>query len=516
MGVQAAASTSERVVKDTAKQFAAQLAVGAFAVFFSAWLNRMLPEKELALWPICTSVGAVVSAVSSFGMGDSFLRLVPALIVTGERAQASGILKTGLLINLLACAILSLCVYLFPRPLASLLLHDAGEAPHIRQIAFAAFLMALSERLNWVQQSVQQFGKKALINLISGTLRNPLAVALCVLLGDGRGVILALTVIPLLSTVLSAVWLRKFIFTRGPLAEPVKLLRYSLSFYGVSLVGLLSGRVNTLVVALLAPLEVVATFFVAGSIAGYVDALNKFAIASVAPKLSEKGALTPDNLDNVFTKCTRYAFLGLLPIHVLIAVAAAPLVQLYGGHKYADAWPLLVVMCAGLFAGVLYQLHRVHIQIFAKPVHLLGLSLCQGVANIAALAALVPPLGAMGAALSDTVVDSFQALVSWRVLHRTIRVLYDWRAVVTAVKGAALAAAVLWLAHPLWEYRASPVLPALVVAGLVYALALYRSLDPEDAGLLLRLIPGGLRQTQAGARLSSFVERLWVNPGRSS
>ncbi|MEN6544624.1 MAG: hypothetical protein ABFE07_01125, partial [Armatimonadia bacterium] len=107
-----AGTVSERAVKDTAKQFGSQLAVGLFAVFFAAWLNRLLPARELAVWPLCLSLGAAVAAVASFGLGDTFIRLVPAMVARGEQDEAARLLKTGLLVNISACLGLSVVVYL--------------------------------------------------------------------------------------------------------------------------------------------------------------------------------------------------------------------------------------------------------------------------------------------------------------------------------------------------------------------------------------------------------------------
>ena len=92
-----------------------------------------------------------------------------------------------------------------------------------------------------------------------------------------------------------------------------------------------------MVIALFVKPEVLAAYFVASSVSGYLEALDKFAIESVTPKLAEKGAQqsSSDEATRVFRKCTRYVFLYLLPVHVLVAVAARPLVTLYGGGKYA-------------------------------------------------------------------------------------------------------------------------------------------------------------------------------------
>ena len=85
---------------------------------------------------------------------------------------------------------------------------------------WAAFFMAFSERLSWALSSVQEFGKRALTNVITGVLRTPLAAVLYILLGGGRGVIVALTAISLLSCLLSIVWILRHVVVSARFAPP--------------------------------------------------------------------------------------------------------------------------------------------------------------------------------------------------------------------------------------------------------------------------------------------------------
>lgn len=507
-------TVSERAVKDTAKQFGSQLAVGLFAVFFAAWLNRLLPARELALWPLCLTLGASVAAVASFGLGDTFVRVVPAMKARGEHARAAMLLKTGLLVNVSACVGLSFVVYLLSAQTARYLLHDETMTVLVRGMAPAAFFIACSERLNWAMQAVQEFGKRALINALTGIIRTPLALGLCLFLHSPRGVILALTFAPLLSCVLSALWLWPHL-RQGKGLEPAgQLLNFSLPFYGVSLIGLVCGRMNQLIIALFVAPEVLATYFVAGSISGYVMALDRFAIEATTPKLSEKGALAEGihETEAVFHKCTRYVFLGLIPLHFLVAVAATPLLQLYGGSQYAGAGPVLAVLCMGLLFSLLYDLQRAHVQVFAQPLHLLWLSVVASVVNIIFLVLLVPPLGAFGAALVDALVGLALFIISVFMLRRTMRVSYDLQALWIALTGSLAAAAILWLLHPIWQEHASPVLLALALAGIIYCLALARRLHTDDVALVIRCLPARVAETGTGQALGRSLSWLWTKP----
>lgn len=502
------ASVSERAVKDTAKQFGSQLMVGAAAVFFAAWLNRILPAREMAVWPLCLSLGGVISAAASLGMGDSFVRVIPALQARGEHSEAARHLKTGLLLNLIVCALLSVLIYYASAEVARYLLHDPKLVGLVRPMALSAFFIGAGERLNWAMQATQQFGKRALVNGIVGIIRTPLAVALYLLMAGAHGVVMALTITPLLGCLLSLVWMWPHLRLGRGLAPARQVLSQSLPFYPVSLTSLICGRMNQLIIALFVAPEVLATYFVATSIsAGYVASLDRFAIEATTPKLSEKGALAEGirDTERVFSKCTRYVFLGLTPLHVLVAVAATPLLRLYGGPQYAHAGPVLAVSCLGLLILTLQDLHRAHMVVFARPRHVFALSVVNGVTNIGLLVLLAPLLGALGAALADAGVAIVLAIVSALLLRKTMRVRYDVPALANSTAAAAVAGALLWAAHPLWQSRSLAVLPLLAVAGTAYSLAITRVLRPEDRQLALNCLPGILRRALQRRRVAATM-----------
>lgn len=492
----APASAAERAVKDTAKQFGSQLLVGAAAVVFAAWLNRMLPARELAVWPLCVSLGGAISAVASLGMGDSFVRIIPALQARGQHPEAARHLKTGLLLNLVVCAALSVLIYFASAEVARYLLHDPKAVGLVRPMALAAFFSGLGERLNWAMQATQQFGKRALVNGIVGIIRTPLAVVLYLLMAGAHGVVMALTITPLLGCMLSVIWLWPHLRPGRGLAPAREVLAQSVPFWPVSLTSLICGRMNQLVIALFVAPEVLATYFVASSVAGYVGALDHFAVDVTTPKLSEKGALAGSihDTERVLTKCTRYLFLGLTPLHLLVALAATPLLQLYGGSQYAHAGLVLALLCVGMLLLILQDVNRAHLVVFTRPRNVFTLSVINGVTNISLLLVLAPALGALGAALADLGVALVLLIASWALLRPNMRVDYDYRALVSATGATALGGVALWALHPLWRTHASGVLPALAAAGAVYSLAVARSLRPEDRQLVLQCLPGPVRQ----------------------
>jgi peptidoglycan biosynthesis protein MviN/MurJ (putative lipid II flippase) len=167
-------------------------------------------------------------------------------------------------------------------------------------------------------------------------------------------------------------------------------------------------------------------------------------------------------------------------------------------------------MCASVFVHLLYRVHWAHVQVLAKPVHLLPLAVSEGVANITCLCLLAPPFGALGAALSDGAVGLLQLVASSVVLRKTMRLVYDYHALLLASVASAVAGLVLWLGHSLWQAHAVMALPLLGVAGLIYVLSLARRLKASDVAVLLAGLPRGLRDSRFGQAMTFGAHWLLV------
>lgn len=517
MGSQDTESLSGRAIRDTGKLFGAQLVVGLSAVVFSAGLNRLLSKPDLAIWPLCLGVGGFIAAFSSAGVGDTLVRLVPALQAQDKTDEARGVLKTGLLINVIAATIIAALLYVCAKPLAELLLHDETAVPLVRSIVVAALFGGLRDRLAWGLRATQKFGKQALITLVVDAPRTPLAFALYfVYRGEVRGVIYALTIVSVAGCALTLYYLWEHLFNRAPFCPPGRLLRFSIPFYGVSILGFASDRMNLLLIPALASKEALASYFVANSIADYLQSLGVFAMGAVAPKLSERAAQEPEAVGRMFTKCTRYLFLGLLPLHVGVAVLAGPMVRLYGGVQYAEDGYILSILCLALFLEAAVSLQRTHIQIFANPWRLFTGQAIQGLANVALLLALIPALAAAGAATVRILVAVLLMAVSAWQLRGVVPTRWDARAAGLATAGSAIVAVVLWLLTQTPMYHGLVIALGTVGGTVCYAGALMRRLDKADADLLTEMVPRRLVGKAARERISSSLHRLFVRPLRAT
>jgi len=505
-----APSSAERAVKDTARLFSAHLVVGFLAFFSSAWLNRKLDKQELALWPLTLALSGLVASIGSFGTGDSFVRVVPRLVARKRTRAARAFLKTGLLINLGACVLLSAAVYLLGDRLVQWHLVEAKLAPLVRLMALATFFAAFRERLSWALNATQYFRQMAIEVLLVEVPRPLLMVALYALTGV-RGVIIALTLVPAASCVLQVIWLRSYLFRDSALFAPLTVLRRTMAFYGVSLLALVRSRLTYLLVPLLSSSDALASYFVVDSLVLYLRVLNGRATTVVGPKLVEQDAQRPGAREALYARCMRYVFLGLLPWYIILATLAVPATRLYGGGKYADAAPLLVLLALeGLLEAVVLT-QTVHIRAFSAPRHSLFRAALDAVLNIAFFVLFVPLWGAVGAAFALTLRMIALAVQGHYVLRRTLQPRYDLAALTAAVTACLAPALIAFAFQGGWPGKWWVLFPAGMLGVVVYFLGLRHRLREEDAELLVRSFPRSLMTRgwmQAVAQwMASYVRR---------
>lgn len=504
-------SLSARAVQDTTRQFAAQMVVGICAAFCSAWINRLLPTKELAVWPVALQVGSIVAALSSWGIGDAFVRLIPGLLTRGEREETCGLLRGGLLVNGVGCVLVSLVVYWQAERVGDWFLHDRAVAPMIRLMAGAALFMALQERLSWAVTAVQEFRAQARMTLVIGVLRTPTFLAAYLLAGLG-GFLVGMNLIALLGTLWAARIVWPHLRAAGATWSPARILRVSWPYYGVSLLSLLEGRINYLLIGAMTNPDVLAAYFVADSVVAYLRYLGQFATNATAPKLSERALGNPEEASRVLRKCTRYVFLGALPVYVTGAALSPLLIQAYGGAKYAHASLIATILCLSLLLETTTMLHEAAVRAFAKPWHAFASSGFSSVFNLGPLVTLVPAYGSVGAALAAVVKYAVMSVVSAWILSRNLRIRYDWGAARRAFLACIPLVLVGFAIYRLWGVRTRVLVPAGLGCMVAYALGLTHQLTSEDVNLLQDSLPGRLAKRRWVGRLMAILRRLWVRP----
>ncbi len=494
---------AERAVRDTAKLVVSQFGAAIFAICFSAWLVRSLPAKELSIWPVWLGLSGILQALSQLGMRDTFVRLVPQALREGRDADAARILRCGLFANLVMASLLCAAFWMMSGAAANVFLKAPEMGPVVRLVMLAVFFTAMRLHLEGALSSVQQFGTVAVVGAICRIGQSSLAVAAYLVSGI-QGAVFALIAVNFVACALALAKLWKWLQIGSGLQGLRGVISYAGPFWGVAILSFLTNRIDYLVVAALTVPELLASYYVARKLASYVEQVGEFAMSAVAPKLAELRGRPDHEARAGFCKCTRYAFLGLLPVR-LAGIALGPaLVLLYAGDKYASAGITLSLLCGYIQMSNLYALHRAAILAFGRRWHLLALQAIAGCLNPLALVLFVPVWGGPGAAVGKICVFFVLTLVGYYLLRLRLKPLYDYEAIKLALIASSLMAGTMGL----WVIAlrsAAALVPAIVTGVLVYLVLLRHRLTEADARLILSLMPPRLRQSRASQRFVRAV-----------
>ena len=504
-------SRAERAIRDITKLYGAELAAGVFALVFSAWLFRNLPSEELSLWPICIALAALVEVSASFGMGNLFVRLIPSLLQRNQRAKVGALLRVGLAVNVLAALLIATLLLLATEQIASLL-HLGGEVEisAVRMLAAAVLFTAIYKNLERALYAVQEFGKIAFIRLVFRVLRTPLSVGLYMLLGI-NGAVLALSFVPFVTAAMAVIWLWPYAMVWGYPHRAKHVISQAIPFYGASLLNVGTSRLDYVIVGAFTTPTTLAGYYLARKLADYLRQLDMSAMEAIRPKLAEQRGEANEEREHAFTRCSRYLFLGMLPLHVGLAVTAGPIVALFAGDKYTAAGLILSVMALGLFVGTLTALYRAYVIVLARKWHLMLLDGSTGVVSIGLSVVLVLYLGGLGVALAQVAAFVVGILLASVLLKQVLVVRHDKHAIWAAVSGSVLVASTGLILTPLIPGPWS--IPIIVVGGTsIYFLALMRKLTQNDMDLVWRLMPSRLLAARSVAWFMRGIVRLLCEP----
>jgi O-antigen/teichoic acid export membrane protein len=252
-------------------------------------------------------------------------------------------------------------------------------------------------------------------------------------------------------------------------AEVVRFVRTALPIAATNGLAIIYQRLDILMLSQLATVKAVAVYSVAYSLVQYTWVLPQVVGAAYFPVLNQELRVDREQARRSYFLIVRLFFVVSLPVTLLLAVAAEPLMVTVFGPNYAESGHVLTIMAwisvLGFQNYVLwYGFLVAHREGLVVRIMLVGL-----LANAALNAALIPVWGAAGSAVALLVSDLI--VVVWQVVlfHRHVFRI-PWRQVLTGpIAAGALAALTVLLLLPISRVGAG------LGGGAIYALALIGS-----------------------------------------
>ncbi len=509
-----AISRAARVIRDTSYLVAGQFVVGLASLLPSAWLARNLPSGELSAWPACVSLVAVVYTLSNFGFRDCFAREIPKLLSRGEDDRACSMLRGGLLLVTVSTLLLSLMAYLLAVPVTAVILKNEVPANVVRLLAIAVFLTTMATHLEWFQNAFQQYKLFALSRTLRNVIR-PVGSVVCYWMGGIEGAVIGLSIGPAVGCVVGLISLWPRLRQGMGLASASSLFRISMPYFASGISAGLLSHADYVLVGAIGGTRSLATYYVAYRIVEYVAHVDAHLMDTMLPKLSEAAHRGRVAFQEGFTKCSRYYFLALVPLHIGLAAVGRPIITLYAGEEYSAAGNVFSVLCLYLLVQTFFSLYRQHIIALGNRWHPLVLDSLLALIGTLLIALLSAYWGSMGAAAARGLAPLLVLPVAIFLTKRVFEPRHSRQAVLLGAMGSAmtLCFTMIWLG----AFSSSAVEAlAILITPLLYLLMLRGRLRADDIDLLRSLVPEAARSSTSGRRAFDALDRFYVRPSSDS
>lgn len=371
-----------------------------------------------------TSYGHLTTAIVFVGLWTSFTELgIGAVIVrrvTSGTADLQRLIRVNTGLSLVYCVPLSLLT------IATGFIVYRGDSEVRSMLVILSATLTVSTVLTCVQPvfaTKVNFTAVAVSDLLGRM--GSLAATLTMIAIDAPLVWFAIAqVVPLVIQLIIQFWAAGRMIPFWPVfswRESVSLVVESLPQTGVLIIGVLYWRADGVLLSVLSSPAQVGIYGLAYTVAFTTSVISQFFLSSTLSSMTQRFAVDKKGFANFVERSVETMSLAALPIGLIGAVLAGPIVATMGSDDFlADGRPTLALLFGAVTVtflnGVLSQaLFAAHDQVFLLRLNVVNLAI-----NIALNLALIPSFGAVGAgaALLFTEVSGL-LVVTWRLQRKS-------------------------------------------------------------------------------------------------
>lgn len=488
------------VLRNTALQFATQLAGVVFTGALTLYLVRALSPSGYGLYALAISIGSLL--VLPAGMG---LPMAVGRFLADHRqdlGQVRAILGMGMRLQVPVAALASLALFAAAGPVARAYGHPQLEWP-LRWAALAvggqavfALLTSVSTSVRqsrvglWmavVESAVETLASASLVLAGAGAAGATLGRAIGYGIGSAGGLYLTLRLLgrP-----------RRRVATRQRVSRRT-LMSYAGAMFVVDLSFSALAQLDVLLIGALLSAAAVGSFSAVWRFLTVLGYLGIAVAGGVAPRLS-LGSGSPDT--RAFSRAIRYLVIAQGLAIAPMLVWSKPIVTLLLGPGYPDSAQILRALTIYVFVSAPAALISVSLTYMGEARRRIVVVLGTLVLGLVAIYGLIHAFGVVGAALGDDIIVIVYVSAHLWICTRLITI--DLRALIWSLARTLLAAAVM--AVPLLLIGVDHLNPIQWIAGLT------------AGGLAYLLVLLGTRELSLGElRAVAATVRAEFSPARS-
>lgn len=498
-------SSGGRVVRDTGYLLAGQVVGGLVGLGFAAWFARHLPADELSMWPICVTLASIAHPLSNLGTHTSFMRSIPKLISRGEDQEAARMLRSGLVWTTALTVLVCAAMYLASDGVNRVLLNGELPAGLMNVIVVAVFARAMESHLEWFLNAFQEYAMLATGRTIGRILRAVGAFVMYLVAGiEGSVLGLAFGSVACAVICLYALW--RHLRPAHGITPVTTILRKSGPFYLSQLYKGAMSRADYILVGAFGGAESLALYYVAYRVIEHLKELDTYVMEALTPKLAEKAAEGREASEEAFTKCSRYYFLGMVPLHLGLAAAGPAIIRAYAGPEWSGAGLIFSVLSVFLVLDGLYAIYRRQIVVAGNRWHTLLIDASNRTVAVALIAVFTYYMGSMGAAIGQLATVVILLPMSMLLIRPVIDARHCRSGVALGLAGGAIALLIAG-GMQLLSGNALLVLGTLPLAAALYVVFLRHRLMKADVRLMQQMLPASIGEGRQRQRITRFLER---------
>lgn len=463
--------------RNSAYIIAAQVSLLFSGAIINFGLGRLLGPALYGQFGIVYAVATILNLLLTPGIMQAVSKFCAS-----RKQDAQSIAGSVLRQQLLLSAAVAL-VYYFAASSIAVLLRDASLASFMRMLTPLVVIYSLTAVYGGYLTGVGRFGLQA-GQLLTYSLSRLILTFIFAYFFSLEGAVVAL---PLAAMAALSYFLvvSKLSFAKHGVFDVYKFALPITAF--VALFSIFQSVDLFIVKALLQDNALAGYYTAAGAVARIpyfvLTALGMIMLPAVAGKIAagqQAGAFVKDAF--------RYVLIILLPLTVVIAATAKPLVMLLYRSEYVAAAYPLAILSVGMAALTLSYLFAVIINAEGRPLVSASTAVGMVALSVAVNIALIPKYGLAGAAAATAFASFASAAILFLVVHSKLGSPVNF---LSLVRISAASAVVLAVALQV-NLQNKFLLPALYAfLGLIYLLALFvlRELKKDDFSRLLSLFP---------------------------
>ncbi|MEK6790240.1 MAG: flippase [Deltaproteobacteria bacterium] len=416
------------VVKGAASAFIWRV-VGAGAQFVcNMLLARMLGAEGFGLYALAMTVTAFTTVIGSAGFDQTLVRFTPAHADSGESGAIRTLFVRGFVVTLVVSLCAALVLFLAADLIAQQIFNNASLTSVIRLMALSVPPWSLMNLIAGSLQGLKRIRESTLVQV--GLVPFINMALIYILLSAGYGVYGAAVAYLLSTCVVLALglflWFRhcgtgddgtrhKAVSTGVLVSTAVPMALTALMIMSMSLA-------DTLILGAMRPPFELGVYSGALKLSMITSIVLMAFSAIAAPKFASFYAERDVNaIRRIGSHSIRLMLATAAPVLALSFIAPGFFMSVFGASFRAGA-TALVILTLGQAVYITFGLAGQLLMMTGQEVAVRNITLAAAIVNIILCLVLIPPLGAVGAALSHTASFSMTALLSQYVLKRRMNI----------------------------------------------------------------------------------------------